>query len=100
MKTKSVTVTPVASYRCQWPVVAPGKEITCEGGKLAAYVYHVNKKHWCGDDFDFIKTFKSALVRNDRVGFIQPEPERWYTLTNYVKMNTAGTCYLKPDKVQ
>jgi hypothetical protein len=38
---------------CVWPPQHPDKALKCSGGKLAAYVYHMFKDHWCGDDFDF-----------------------------------------------
>jgi hypothetical protein len=37
---------------CVWPPEHPDKALKCTGGKLSAYVYHMFKDHWCGDDFD------------------------------------------------
>lgn len=73
--------------------------LNCDGGKMTAYVYHMFKEHWCGDDFDFTNDeFTQTLAtprmakagKSMKISFMQPQDEEWYTITNYVKMNTAG----------
>lgn len=80
---------------CIWPPESPLNEINCEGGKMVAYVYHMDKVHWCGDDFEFGNevwareyfTPKDPVVPKD---FFQPNPDEWYTIWSHVAMNTAG----------
>lgn len=58
---------------CAWP---PSNREPCSGGRLVAYVYHMFKTHWCGDD----------LMFED----FEPMPETWYTIWSHVRMNDAG----------
>jgi hypothetical protein len=61
-----------------------------------AYVYHMYKEHWCGDDFDFsnpvwARQYKTAHVPVVPKDFYQPSANEWYTIWSHVQMNTAGT---------
>jgi hypothetical protein len=80
---------------CVWPPEHPDNSINCEGGKLVAYVYHMFKQHWCGDDFEYsnnlwARSYSTAKVADVPKDFFQPQPEEWYTVWSHVKMNTAG----------
>ena len=80
---------------CVWPPEHPDNAINCTGGKMVAYVYHMFKQHWCGDDFDFSNDMwlrKYSTNRNPSVpkNFFQPNPDEWYTIWSHVAMNTAG----------
>lgn len=66
------------AHRCN-PNVA--SERGCQN-KLSSYLYHKNKTVLCGDDWSL----------TDENGIFEPEDDRWYTLTSYIKMNTAGGC--------
>jgi hypothetical protein len=76
---------------CVWPPEHPDKALKCTGGKLAAYVYHMFKEHWCGDDFEF-SSEKYAAQASDGTpfNFFQPDPEKWYHIQTHIRMNTAG----------
>lgn len=50
------------------------------GTKFIGYPYHTNKFLRCGDEFTMATP----------EGAVEPEAGRWYTLTSYIKMNTAG----------
>lgn len=58
---------------CAWP---PSNREPCSGGRLVAYLYHMFKIHWCGDDIVFAD--------------FEPVPETWYTIWSHVRMNDAG----------
>jgi hypothetical protein len=76
---------------CVWPPEHPTKALKCKGGKLAAYVYHMFKDHWCGDDFVFESpAFAAKATDGKDFSFFQPDPEKWYTIQTHVRMNTAG----------
>jgi hypothetical protein len=63
-------------------ILNPAKsDFKCET-KLIAYPYHANKVVRCGDEYT-LATAKGPVV---------PQAGKWYTLTSYVKMNTAGAC--------
>lgn len=51
----------------------------CEA-KFIGYPYHANKVLRCGDEFTMATP----------EGAVEPEAGRWYTLTSYIRMNTAG----------
>lgn len=80
---------------CVWPPEHEDNSINCEGGKLVAYVYHMFKQHWCGDDFEYsnelfareYSTNREPVIPKD---FFQPKPDEWYTIWSHVKMNSAG----------
>lgn len=76
---------------CQWPPVHPDNALKCTGGKLVAYVYHMYKDHWCGQDYDFSNE-KYLAKASDGVefDFFQPNPEKWYEIRTTIAMNTAG----------
>jgi hypothetical protein len=62
---------------------------------VEAYVYHMFKQHWCGDDFEYsnnlwARSYSTAKVADVPKDFFQPQPEEWYTVWSHVKMNTAG----------
>ena len=62
---------------------------------MVAYVYHMFKEHWCGDDFEYSNDLWAREYRTNRVpvipkNFFQPNPDEWYTVWSHVKMNTAG----------
>jgi hypothetical protein len=63
---------------CAWPPNQGGAE-PCSGGKLAAYVYNMDKTHHCGDDIDL------AL---DGQLFV-PTPGEWIDVVSHIAMNTA-----------
>lgn len=80
---------------CVWPPEHQDNSINCEGGKLVAYVYHMFKQHWCGDDFEYSNELFAREYSTNRVpvipkDFFQPKAEEWYTVWSHVKMNTAG----------
>ena len=80
---------------CVWPPEADINTINCSGGKMVAYVYHMFKEHWCGDDFEYENDMWAATYRTQKtpqvnVSFFQPNPEEWYTIWSHVKMNSAG----------
>lgn len=80
---------------CVWPPEHEDNSINCEGGKLVAYVYHMFKEHWCGDDFEYSNEQFARVYRTNREpevpkDFFQPEAGDWYTVWSHVKMNTAG----------
>lgn len=87
---------------CVWPPEHEDNEIHCDGGKIVAYVYHMNKTHWCGDDFEYSNDLWSRIYSTNREpvvpkNFFQPQPDEWYTVWSHVKMNTAGkhlSCFL------
>lgn len=78
-----------------WPPEHEDNELHCDGGKIVAYVYHMNKTHWCGDDFEYsndlwARTYSTNREPSIPKNFFQPQPEEWYTVWSHVKMNTAG----------
>lgn len=80
---------------CVWPPVHELDELNCDGGKLVAYVYHMNKTHWCGDDFEYSNQLWSRIYSTPRTpevpkDYFQPNPDEWYTVWSHVQMNTAG----------
>lgn len=80
---------------CVWPPEHPDNSINCQGGKVVAYVYHMLKEHWCGDDFEFRhpmweRQYRTARAPNVPKDFFQPDTDAWYTLWSHVQMNTAG----------
>jgi hypothetical protein len=76
---------------CVWPPQHPDKALKCSGGKLAAYVYHMFKDHWCGDDFDFSSDkFRSQASDGEEFNFFQPSADKWYHIQTHIRMNTAG----------
>jgi hypothetical protein len=80
---------------CVWPPEHLDKSINCEGGKLAAYVYHMDNEHWCGEDMDlhnkkWAREYSTAKVAKIPANFFQPKPDEWYTIWSHVSMNTAG----------
>ena len=82
---------------CVWPPEHEDNELHCEGGKIVAYVYHMNKTHWCGDDFEYsndlwARTYSTNREPSIPKNFFQPQPDEWYTVWSHVKMNTAGEC--------
>eukprot|EP00892_Ulva_mutabilis_P008553 jgi/Ulvmu1/606/UM001_0614.1 len=86
---------------CVWPPEHEDNSINCEGGKVVAYVYHMFKEHWCGDDFEYSNELWARQYRTNREpvvpkDFFQPNPDEWYTIWSHVKMNTAGP----PDEAQ
>lgn len=71
------------------------KDDLSAGGKLVAYVYHMNKQHWCGDDIEYSNTmwgrkYDTARKTGIHKSFFQPNPDEWYTIWSHVAMNTAG----------
>ena len=61
-----------------------------------AYVYHMFKEHWCGDDFEYsndmwARTYSTARMPEVPKNFFQPKADEWYTVWSHVAMNTAGT---------
>lgn len=60
-------------------------------GKLTAYVYHANKVHWCGDDFPFAnERYARTLPDGTKWDKYSTPKDQWITITNHVRMNTAG----------
>ena len=62
---------------------------------MQAYVYHMYKKHPCGDDFYFqndiwARTYTSQKTKSIPASYYQPQAGVWYTIWSHVKMNTAG----------
>lgn len=60
-----------------------------------AYVYHMIKEHWFGDDFElsndlWARTYSTAKQPVVPKNFFQPQPDEWYTVCSHVQMNTAG----------
>jgi hypothetical protein len=64
---------------CVWPPTPHAPP--CEGGKLAAYLYHADKVHNCGDDVSYV---------GEGDELFRPMPEEWIDVTVFVAMNTAG----------
>jgi hypothetical protein len=80
---------------CVWPPEYIDNQINCTGGKMVAYVYHMFKEHWCGDDFEFQndmweRTYKTNKDPKVTESFFQPNPKEWYTIWSHVRMNDAG----------
>lgn len=75
----------------RWPHSREQPSYTGPDGKLVAYVYHANKVHWCGDDFPFTHgAFRRTLPDGTDWSVVAPPRDQWLTVTNYVRMNTAG----------
>jgi hypothetical protein len=84
---------------CVWPPEHPDNQINCTGGKLVAYVYHMYKQHWCGDDYEFEnqiwdRTYRTKRLPKVQKSFFQPKADEWYTIWSHVKMNQAGVLSL------
>ena len=65
-----------------------------------AYVYYMDKQHWCGEDMQFEndvwqRTYSTARQANVPASFFQPQPDAWYTLWSHVAMNSAGAPRLR-----
>ena len=62
---------------------------------MVAYVYHMFKEHWCGDDVEYSNEVWSRQYSTNRdpsimADFFQPDPNTWYTIWSHIAMNTAG----------
>ena len=84
---------------CVWPPEDEINTINCSGGKLVAYVYHMYRDHWCGDDFEYSNDIWAREYTTDKTpvvpkNFFQPNADEWYTVWSHIQMNTAGTLTL------